>query len=48
MMVFEQIQRLGNARDEINDKVESIVANLTTASKLAKLEFGNSVSGYIR
>lgn len=48
MMVHKQLKRLERARSDINDKVESIVANLTTASKLAKLEFGNSVSGYIR
>ena len=48
MMVHRQLKRLERARSDINDKVENIVANLTTASKLAKLEFGNSVSGYIR
>lgn len=48
MMVHKQLKRLERARSDINDKVESIVANLTIASKLAKLEFGNSVSGYIR
>lgn len=48
MMVHKQLKRLERARSDINDKVESIVANLTTASELAKLEFGNSVSGYLK
>ena len=48
MMVHKQLKRLERARSDINDKVESIVANLTTASKLAKLEFGNSVNKYLK
>ena len=48
MLVHKQLKRLERARRDINDKVESIVSNLTNASKIAKLEFDGSVNGFLK
>lgn len=46
MIVHKQIKQLQRAKDDINEKFERIMLNLTTASKLAKLEYSNSFGGF--
>lgn len=48
MMLRKELKRLTRSKDDINDKVEGIISNLTTASKIARLDFDSPIAGYIK
>ncbi|MBR6081034.1 MAG: hypothetical protein IKP60_12885 [Treponema sp.] len=48
MQIHKQLRQLEKTRNEINDRVAGIVSNLTTASKIAHLDFDTPITGYIK
>lgn len=48
MLVYSQIRQLERARDDINEKVERIIAKLDANERLSKLEFNDTIRSLIR
>ncbi len=48
MTAHRDWKQMERTRNNINDKVAGIISNLTTASKLARLDFNNSVAAFLK